>query len=66
MSATMESILKGFNDPRLSAYWKPAVTTGLYTGMRNGLSVPEISAPSRAYDNLSTMALRWSDPTNIG
>jgi hypothetical protein len=66
MSATMESILKGFNDPRLSAYWKPAVNTGLYTGMRNGLSVPEISAPSRAYDNISTMALRWSDPTNLG
>lgn len=66
MSATMESILKGYNDPRLSAYWKPAVATGLYTGMRNGLSVPEQSAPSRAYDNLSTMALRWSDPTNIG
>lgn len=65
MSATMESILKGFADPRLSAYWKPAVTTGLYTGMRNGLSVPEISAPSRAYDNISTMALRWSDPTNL-
>jgi hypothetical protein len=66
MSATMESILKGFADPRLSAYWKPAVATGLYTGMRNGLSVPEISAPSRAYDNISTMALRWSDPTKLG
>lgn len=66
MSATMESILKGFQDPRLSAYWKPAVNTGLYTGMRNGLSVPEISAPERAYDNISTMALRWSDPTNLG
>jgi hypothetical protein len=65
MSATMESIQKGLQDPRISAYWKPAVNTGLYTGMRNGLSVPEQSAPERAYDNISTMALRWSDPTNL-
>jgi hypothetical protein len=64
MSASMESVLKGFNDPRLSAYWKPAVATGLYTGMRNGLSIPQISEPARQYDNISTMSARWSTPGN--
>jgi hypothetical protein len=64
MSASMESVLKGFNDPRLAAYWKPAVNTGLYTGMRNGLSVPQISEAHRHYDNLSTMSARWSTPGN--
>jgi hypothetical protein len=64
MSASMESVLKGFNDPRLSAYWKPAVNTGLYTGMRNGLSVAQISEAARHYDNLSTMSARWSTPGN--
>jgi Susd and RagB outer membrane lipoprotein len=71
MSATMESILKGFNDPRLAAYWGPTVNsvtagTPIWRGMRNGLSVPQQSDPSRAYDNISTMATRWSDPNNQG
>jgi len=64
MSASMESVLKGYADPRLSAYFRPAVTTGLYTGMRNGLTVAQISEPQRHYDNLSTMAERWSTPGN--
>jgi len=64
MSASMESVLKGFQDPRLSVYWKPAVNTGLYTGMRNGLTIPQISEAARHYDNLSTMGPRWSTPGN--
>jgi hypothetical protein len=66
MSATMESIMKGLQDPRILDYWSPAVNTGLITGMRNGLSVPEISTPERAYDNLSTLAARWSVNANQG
>lgn len=66
MSATMESIMKGLQDPRLLFYWSPAKNTGLVTGMRNGLSVPEISTPARQYDNLSTLAPRWSDNANQG
>lgn len=66
MSATMESIMKGLEDPRLLDYWSPAVKTHLITGMRNGLSVPEISTPERQYDNLSTLAARWSVNANQG
>lgn len=64
MSASMESVLKGFVDPRLSQYFQPAVKTGLYTGMRNGLTIAQISDPARHYDNLSTMANRWAIPAN--
>lgn len=66
MSASMESVLKGFNDPRLPAYWRPAVNTDLYTGMRNGCSIAQISEAHRHYDNLSTMSARWSTPGNEG
>jgi hypothetical protein len=64
MSATMESILKGFGDPRLQVYWSPAVNTGLFTGIRNGLSVTEMSTDERSADNLSTMGPRWNEYSN--
>jgi len=66
MSASMESVLKGYNDPRLSAYFQPAVNDGEYRGMRNGLSVVQISEPQRHYDNISTMSPRWATYANIG
>jgi hypothetical protein len=66
MSASMESVLKGYVDPRMSQYFQPAVNTGLYTGMRNGLTIAQISEPARHYDNLSTMADRWAIPANQG
>lgn len=37
MSATMESVLTGFNDPRISEYFAQAVTGGGFKGIRNGL-----------------------------
>jgi len=60
MSGSMESVLKGFDDPRLSAYFQPAKNDGVYRGMRNGLTVAQISEPQRHYDNLSTMSARWA------
>lgn len=38
MSATMDCYLRGYNDPRLSAYFLPADNTGEYHGVRNGLT----------------------------
>ncbi len=73
MSASMESVLKGFQDPRISAYWRPPVKNSLgkpntdpnfYRGMRNGLSISQISDSTRHYDKLSTMSARWSTPGN--
>ena len=62
MSASMASILKGYNDPRLPIYFQPAVTTGLYSGVRNGLYVSEkeIDANGRLYNsNLGTRWVTW-------
>lgn len=38
MSATMDCYLNGYNDPRVAAYFQPAVSSGLYKGVRNGIS----------------------------
>ena len=63
MSATMESYLKGFEDPRMPEYFSPAVNDGQYRGVRNGLSVAQIAAtPFNQFDNLSNLGPRW-EPT---
>lgn len=38
MSAAMESVLKGYNDPRLQKFFNPVATGTGYKGIRNGLS----------------------------
>lgn len=66
MSATMESYLKGYNDPRLQQYYSPAEEDGQYHGMRNGLTPSQISLAvtngSSGADNLSNINTnRWND-----
>ncbi|MEO5999234.1 MAG: SusD/RagB family nutrient-binding outer membrane lipoprotein [Chitinophagaceae bacterium] len=41
MSATAQSVLVGFNDPRLSEYYDEAKNGGGYKGIRNGLPAVE-------------------------
>jgi hypothetical protein len=53
MSETMESYLEGYGDPRLSKFWQPAVNTGEYKGVRNGMNVAEIVAAENEPDNTS-------------
>ncbi|MDJ1466629.1 SusD/RagB family nutrient-binding outer membrane lipoprotein [Xanthocytophaga flava] len=43
MSAAMESVLKGYDDPRIGKYYSPAAKTGTYEGLRNGYSSTELS-----------------------
>jgi len=66
MSATMESVLKGYADPRLPSYFAPAVATGEYKGMRNGYATAQLADPSRHFDQLSRMADRWGKTENQG
>ena len=40
MSATMECYLKGYNDPRIKAYFLPTEANGDYKGARNGMNRP--------------------------
>ena len=57
MGASIESFLKGYEDPRLSKYFKPAVS-GSYNGVRNGVV---ISNKSR-YEDLSNPNVEASSP----
>ncbi|MFT4155860.1 SusD/RagB family nutrient-binding outer membrane lipoprotein [Parafilimonas sp.] len=62
MSASMESYLKGFSDPRLPVYFSPAPDDSAYHGIRNGLSVSQLTGadPGGAGDNLSNIGPDWS------
>ncbi|MDH3243634.1 MAG: SusD/RagB family nutrient-binding outer membrane lipoprotein [Saprospiraceae bacterium] len=63
MSALMESILKGYADPRMPAYFSPAASgdtdgDGIpYEGLRNGQAKVD-KVPALNTDN-SDMAVRW-------
>jgi hypothetical protein len=72
MSATMASVLKGYQDPRIVDYFLPTVNSGNptpgifgnYSGLRNGLSVDQLGlAPNLAAAN-SHQGYRWSS-TNV-
>jgi Susd and RagB outer membrane lipoprotein len=56
MSATMESVLKGYADPRISKFFQPAVIGGGYEGLRNGLVPGEQNILANDYDHNSNVA----------
>ncbi|MBC6491472.1 SusD/RagB family nutrient-binding outer membrane lipoprotein [Flavihumibacter stibioxidans] len=59
MSATMESVLKGYEDPRIGVYFQPASSTGTYEGLRNGLSPTQLGDALNSNDNNSNVGTRW-------
>lgn len=59
MSATMESVLKGYGDPRIGKYFTPAAGTGNYDGLRNGLSSGDMALPLNSATNNSNKGPRW-------
>jgi hypothetical protein len=65
MSAAMESILKGYEDPRMPVYFLPAVTTGDYEGLRNGLTSADMAAPLNKADANSHHGDRWNSVTGL-
>ncbi len=63
MSATMDCYLKGYNDPRLSCYFREA-TNGGYYGVRNGLvniSKDSYSAATSGINYESGDGMQWMD-----
>lgn len=66
MSAAMESVLKGYQDPRMPVYFIPAVQTGTYEGLRNGLSVAQLGLPANSAAANARIGRRWSSPANGG
>jgi hypothetical protein len=55
MSAAMESVLKGYNDPRMQKFFNPALTGGGYKGIRNGMSVAQMTLTANGNDSNSNI-----------
>jgi len=66
MSASMESVLKGYADPRLNTYFLPAVATHTYEGVRNGLTATQLTETINKADNNSHVGPRWASPSAGG
>jgi hypothetical protein len=60
MSTTMESVMNGYQDPRLPRYFEPASTDGKYRGVRNGMLPAEMVLPANGYLNNSNVAPRFT------
>lgn len=60
MSAAMESVLKGYKDPRMPVYFLPAVTSKTYEGLRNGLTATQLTNPANTPAATSHVGARWS------
>lgn len=56
MSSAMESVLKGFADPRMSRFFAPVPgTTNTYKGLRNGYSQVELGRAENQQFNVSNV-----------
>jgi len=66
MSAAMESVLKGYNDPRMPVYFLPAVTSGTFEGLRNGLTATQLTNAANTPGATSHVGARWSSPAAGG
>ncbi len=68
MSASMESVLKGYQDPRMAEMYMPSTVTGDYEGLRNGLTVAQLTDQSglNSSDYNSHHGARWSPPSYVG
>ena len=65
MSASMESILKGYQDPRMPMYFAPAKNDPLkFKGIRNGLSILQMSDAFNSNDNNSNVVPRFQNAAN--
>jgi len=59
MSASMESVLKGYGDPRIGIYYQPATSTGTFEGLRNGLTPKELGLAKNGNNDNSNVGTRW-------
>ncbi|MHA4844972.1 SusD/RagB family nutrient-binding outer membrane lipoprotein [Flavitalea antarctica] len=66
MSATMESIMKGYQDPRMSVYWLPARANNEYNGFRNGYNTAQLGNALNSNAANSHVGARWTSPGSGG
>lgn len=62
MSATSESLLVGYSDPRTPEYFAP-VAGGTFKGIRNGLAAPQLALPENTNAANSNVSPRFSVAT---
>lgn len=62
MSSTIASYLKGYNDPRLSVYFQPDITSGKYNSLRNGLSATALGIARNRPAQNSNIGTYWVLP----
>ena len=60
MSATMESVLKGYDDPRASVYFIPSQNSGDFEGLRNGLTPEQLAIDENSANSNSHVGPRWT------
>jgi len=60
MSASMESVLKGYEDPRMMAIFQESANGG-YKGLRNGLTIAQMSESFNDKDNNSNVVPRFQN-----
>ncbi|SOD92933.1 SusD/RagB family nutrient-binding outer membrane lipoprotein [Spirosoma fluviale] len=58
MSASMESVLKGYQDPRATVFFQPTAA-GTVEGLRNGLTPAQLGDPLNSNDATSNVGKRW-------
>jgi hypothetical protein len=59
MSAAMESVLKGYSDPRMAIYFQPN-SAGKYEGLRNGLTPTQLGDAMNTAQANSNIGTRWT------
>jgi hypothetical protein len=64
MSASVQSIMNGYDDPRVPKYWEPAKNTGLFKGIRNGLTIEQMSNVANSNENNSNVPSRFQNVAN--
>ena len=61
MSASMQSLLQGYNDPREPQFFSPAKNTGQFKGIRNGLTQEQMALDPNSNDNNSNVHPRFQN-----
>jgi hypothetical protein len=68
MSASMQSVLQGYQDPRLPAYFAPTASSlpsaPVYKGIRNGMTIEQMSDVYNSPDNNSNVVPRFENDAN--
>lgn len=58
MSSSMESVLKGYQDPRATVFFQPTAA-GTVEGLRNGLTPAQLGDPLNSNNATSNVGTRW-------